>query len=214
MQSGDQRRRISLMRLGKNALRDFRLIAGTLVMLAAVAAAHAQTPAPAENLVERLSGLEAAPDLDIAVLRQQASERVKLKRDAAPLRRPPIAPQLLNLPQSSFEVQFDPDTPIIRPASYRTIGRIADALTRPALLPYVFLVVDHTDSVGRREGNLTLSQRRADAVRDVLSTTFKISPKRLRSLGLGEEQLQDSARPTAAANLRVQIVTIGRAPER
>jgi OOP family OmpA-OmpF porin len=147
-------------------------------------------------------------------LRQQVTERVRLKKDAQPLRRPPIAPELQKLPQSSFEIQFDQDTPIIRPASYQTIGRIADALARPALQPYVFLIVDHIESVGRRDGNLTLSQRRADAVRDVLSTTFKISPKRLHALGLGEEQLQDSARPNAPANLRVQIMTIGRVPEK
>jgi OOP family OmpA-OmpF porin len=73
-------------------------------------------------------------------------------------------------------------------------------------------VIDHTDSIGRRDANLTLSQRRADAIREVLLATFKISPKRIQAIGLGEEQLLDSTHPTAAANLRVQIVTIGNGP--
>jgi OmpA-OmpF porin, OOP family len=199
------------MWLGKKRLRGIGRLAGAIIMLAAPSfLARAQTAAPAENLVERLSGLETVPDIDAADLRQQALERVKSRADAAPLMRPPIAAQLFDLPQSSFEIQFDVDSPIVRPPSYRMLGRVADALTDPTLLPYKFLIVDHTNSIGRRDANLTLSQRRANAIRDVLLATFKISPKRIEAVGLGEEQLQDSARPTAASNLRVQIVTVGR----
>jgi OOP family OmpA-OmpF porin len=215
MQASDQHGGISLMRLSSKGLRDIGWLAGSLIMLAMLplSLAHAQTAAPAENLVETLSGLETIPDIDVAALRQQALERVKSRADAAPLMRPPIAAQLFDLPQSSFEIQFDADSPVVRPPSYRMLGRIADALTDPALLPYKFLVIDHTNSVGRRDANLTLSQRRADAIRDVLLATFKISPKRIQAAGLGEEQLKDSAHPTAAVNLRVQIVTIGKLPE-
>jgi outer membrane protein OmpA-like peptidoglycan-associated protein len=99
---------------------------------------------------------------------------------------------------------------VIRPQSYQTIGRIADALSDPMLQPYTFLVIDHTEATGRRDANLTLSQRRAESIREVLAGTFKISPKRLQALGLGEEQLQDSSRPTSLANVRAQIVTIGK----
>jgi OmpA-OmpF porin, OOP family len=174
--------------------------------------AHAQTAAPAENLVSALGGLDTAPDLDIAALRQQVLERIKAKADAVALKRPPIAPQLLKLPQFSIEIQFDPDSPVIRPDSYRTLGRIADALQNPALLAYGFLIVGHTESTGKREINLTLSQRRADSIRDVLVTTFKISSKRLQAVGLGEEQLRDTARPAAPANQRIQVITVKTMP--
>ena len=70
----------------------------------------------------------------------------------------------------------------------------------------------HTLSTGRRENNLTLSQRRADVIRDMLINTFKISPKRLQTLGLGEEQLLDGLHPTAPVNAQFQIVTVGKAP--
>ena len=203
------------MRLGRKWLRGIGRLTGPLIVLAmSWSPAHAQTAAPAENLVERLSGLETMPDLDVAALRQQALERVKSRTDAAPLMRPPIAAQLVDLPQSSFEIEFDPDSTIVRPASYRTLGRIADALTHPTLLASRFLVVDHTNSIGRRDANLTLSQRRADAIREILLATFKISPKRLQAVGLGEEQLGDAAHPTAASNIRVQIVTVGKVAER
>jgi hypothetical protein len=40
--------------------------------------------------------------------------------------------------------------------------------------------------------------------------TFKVSPKRLQALGLGEEQLQDINRPASPANARIQIIAIGK----
>jgi flagellar motor protein MotB len=47
-------------------------------------------------------------------------------------------------------------------------------------------------------------------VREVLINTFKISPKRLQAIGLGEEQLLDAAHPTAAINQRIQVATVGK----
>ncbi len=169
-----------------------------------------QTPLTTETMVNQLSGLETPADIDVAALRQQMAERIKSKADGIALKRPPVAPKLLKLPQLTVEIQFDPDSPVIRPPSYQTIGRIADALYDPSLLPYSFLVVGHNDATGRREISLALSQRRADSIRDVLVNTFKISPKRIRAIGLGEEQLQDSAHPTAAVNRRIEVVTVGK----
>jgi outer membrane protein OmpA-like peptidoglycan-associated protein len=181
--------------------------AALMAFAMASAPLHAQTAV--DDLVKKLSGLTAPADLDLDALRQQATARLKSKVDAAPLRRPPMVPDLLKLPQASFEIQFDDDSPIVRPPSYATVGQIADALYDPALLKYTFLVVDHTASGGRRDANLTLSQRRADAIRDVLVSTFKVSAKRVQSLGLGEEQLLDALHPAAPANRRVQILTVG-----
>ncbi|MEA2886321.1 MAG: hypothetical protein QOD11_681 [Bradyrhizobium sp.] len=195
------------------SLRDAGLLAALLIMLASPYPARAQTTAPAEDLVGALAGVETAPEIDIAALRQQALERPKSKATAQPVNRPPLVPELLKLPQVTLDILFDPDSSIIRPGSYRTLGRIADTLTDPALLPYRFLIVGHTESGGRRDHNLIVSQRRADAVRDVLVTTFKISPKRLQTLGLGEEQLRDAARPPSTANRRIQIVSLGKMPE-
>ena len=198
--------------LGKVGWREIGLLTVALIEFAAPASpGRAQAVATTQNLVNQLGGLETTADLDVAALRQQALERVKSKADATPLKRPPVAVQLLKLPQFIADVQFDPDTSIIRPESYRTLGRIADALTHPSLLPYGFLIVGHTDATGKREYNLTLSQRRADSVREVLVATFKVSAKRLQAVGLGEEQLQDAVHPTAAINQQVQIVTVAKA---
>jgi OOP family OmpA-OmpF porin len=211
MQPGYRRCGVSVMRLGKRGLRDIGLLAAALIVFAAPKfPARAQAAVTADDIINRLAGLEATPDLNIAALRQRALERVKSKADAVPLKRPPIAAELLKLPRFMVEVQFDPDASTIRPESYQTLGRIADALCHSTLLPYGFLIVGRTDSTGKREYNLTLSQKRADSIRDALVTTFKISPKRLQAVGLGEEQLQDSARPTAAINQQVQVVTVAK----
>jgi OmpA-OmpF porin, OOP family len=195
-----------------NLLRDFNPVVGTaLILLAAsLSPACAQTTLTTDNMINQLSGLDTPADIDVAALRQQVVDRIKAKADGVALKRPPVAAQLLKLPQLMVEIQFDPDSPVIRPPSYQTLGRIADALYDPSLLPYSFLVVGHTDATGRREASLTLSQRRADSIRDVLVNTFKVSSKRIRAIGLGEEQLQDSAHPTAAINRQIQVMTVGK----
>lgn len=50
----------------------------------------------------------------------------------------------------------------------------------------------------------------ADAIHEALVTTFRVPPANVEAVGLGEEQLRDSSHPDAAANRRVQIVTIGK----
>ncbi|MGB9118567.1 OmpA family protein [Bradyrhizobium sp.] len=200
------------MQPGKRGWLEFGLLKVCLMVAMPAASALAQPVATAENMVNQLAGLEATADLDVAALRQQVLDRVKSKADAVALKRPPVAVQLLKLPRLNLDIQFNPDSPVIRPESYRTLGRVADTLTDPRLLPYGFLIVGHTDATGRRDNNLTLSQRRADSLRDVLVTTFKISPKRIQAVGLGEEQLQDAEHPKAAVNQQIQIVTVRKGP--
>jgi len=199
------------MRFAEKRRRAVGLLAGALIVFANPAPpAFAQSPLPTEQLIERLAGLETAVDIDTAALRLQAAERIKSRADHVAVKRPPIAAQLLKLPQLILDIKFDTDSPIVRPESYHLVGQLADALAHPTLLPYRFLIVGHTEAVGRRDHNLTLSQRRADAIREVLVNTFKISPKRLQAIGLGEEQFLDAARPTAPANRQLHVMTVGK----
>ena len=174
----------------------------------ALAPALAQEGPTADAIIGDLAKLEAPSDLDPHALRQQAADRIKARADAVALKRPPISPELNRLPHVNLDIQFNPDTPVIRPESYRTLGRMADALTNPALMSFTFLVVGHMDANGRRDANLALSQRRAEAIRDALVQTFKVSSKRVLALGLGEEQLLDANNPKAPVNLQAQIVTL------
>ena len=196
------------MNPSKKARRDIVLLTVCLILAMPAAPALAQAVVTTESMVSQLAGPETFPDMDVAALRQQALDRVKSKADAVPLKRPPVAAQLLKLPHLNLDIQFNSDSPVIRPDSYRMLGRIADAFADPKMLPYGFLIVGHTEATGKREYNLILSQRRADSIRDVLATTFKISPKRIQAVGLGEEQLQDAEHPKAPANRQIEIVTV------
>ena len=178
-----------------------------MAVLPAPLAWSQETPT-SQTMVGELAGLEAPSDLEVPALRQQVADRLKSKADAVALRRPPISAQLNKLPHVDVDIQFNPDTPVIRPESYRAVGRVADALTNPALMSSTFLIVGRTDSTGRRDNNLALSQRRAEAIRDALVTTFRISSKRLLAVGLGEEQLLDADHPRAAVNQQATIVTL------
>jgi OmpA-OmpF porin, OOP family len=203
--------------------RDLGLLGLMLTCVAAFAASmpasRGQATAPAvparDDIVNALDKFETAPEFDLPALKQKIAERSKMrgKNEPEPSKRPLIVPELKGLPTFNVAIQFDVDTPIILPASYETVGRIADALVNAPLLPYSFLIVGHMDSNGRREANVILSQRRADAIREVLVNTFKISGKRIQTLGLGEEQFIDQAHPTSPVNLQIQILTVAKVPD-
>src|SRR6202044_3644821 len=102
----------------KRGLRRVDAWMGAALMLSAsMSPACAQTALTTETMINQLSGLENAPDIDVAALRQQGVERINSKADGIALKRPPVAAQLLKLPQLMVAIQFDPDSPIIRPPS-------------------------------------------------------------------------------------------------
>jgi outer membrane protein OmpA-like peptidoglycan-associated protein len=203
------------MRPEASRLRDIGLLAASLLFAALAHPLRAESAVSRDDIVKQLTGLDAAPDLDLAALRDQVLKRSqsRSRNEPPPQKRLPIAPELTKLPTFNVNIQFDTDTPIVLPDSYETLGRIADALVQSTMLPYGFLVIGHIEANGKRESNALLSQRRADAIRDVLVNTFKISSKRVQSVGLGEEQLLDAAHPTAPVNQQIQIVTVAKLPE-
>src|SRR3954463_3502420 len=88
-----------------------------------------------DEVATKLSGLDTPLELDIPALRLQVVERSKSrgKNEPPPNKRPPIAPELTKLPSFNIDVQFDTDTPIVRPESYSTLGKLADTLVNSAL---------------------------------------------------------------------------------
>jgi OmpA-OmpF porin, OOP family len=204
------------MRPAKRSPHGIGLLVTALAILAApISPSRGQTAPTRDDIINALKNFDSAPDLDIAAIRQKTLDqsRSRSRKEPEPNKRPRVVPEILNLPTFTVSIDFDSDTPVVRPSSYEVVGRIADALVQANLLPYSFLIVGHTSSDGKREANVMLSQRRADAIRDSLVNTFKISSKRLQSLGLGEEQFIDQAHPTSPVNLQIQIVTIAKVPE-
>jgi OmpA-OmpF porin, OOP family len=181
-----------------------------LIVAAALTAAVAQVPLSSGQMATSLAGVSNTRlDLTAAQMRQAVLDNIRNYPGAIPPRALSF-PQLANLAQFTIEVDFDFNSAAIRPASYRAVGAIADALHNPILLGYGFLVIGHTDSVGGRQYNVGLSQRRAEAIVAALVDPFAVNPAVLEPVGLGEEQLRDPKHPTSAVNRRVQLVNIGK----
>ena len=69
----------------------------------------------------------------------------------------------------------------------------------------IFLIEGHTDAVGPSEDNLSLSDRRAEAVSELLTSQFQIPAENLTSQGYGEQQLKIPSQGPERANRRVTI---------
>ncbi|MGV1848867.1 MULTISPECIES: OmpA family protein [unclassified Rhizobium] len=184
----------------------------TLPLLAVLAVAVSMVPATgsAQQVTEqritsslgKLAG--AAPIVDVELLRQEAMSGAGKQMSGLP-----NWSKLAKLPQMVVEIDFVNDSVAIEPKSYRTLGLIADALHHPNLWAYRFLIVGHASATGGDKHNFDLSQHRADAIKEVLSTTFAVQPERLYSVGVGEYFPIDAAKADSADNRRVQLFNLG-----
>ncbi len=106
------------------------------------------------------------------------------------------------------DVLFDFDQASLKPGAKEKLAKVSGILLA---YPTLHLNVEgHTDSVGTDEYNLKLSQRRADAVRDYL-TSNGISAANVQSVGLGKEG-PVASNDTATGrqqNRRVEMVVSG-----
>mgnify|MGYP000450185302 FL=1 len=175
--------------------------------------ASAQSAVTQNDLVKDLQGLGSRTTvLDVNKMRNDVLVEIRTENTEENVGRDSYLDYFANLPNFSVEILFDFDSDVIKPDSYRVLGAMADALHNPVLAGDQFLIVGHTDAKGKREYNLELSQKRADAIRTALVTFFRIPDNRLKAFGLGEEQLKDPAHPDSGVNRRVQLVNLGPVP--
>jgi OOP family OmpA-OmpF porin len=107
-----------------------------------------------------------------------------------------------------LQVNFDFDRSEVKPEYFSEIEEVADFMEQ---YPDVVIELEgHTDSVGTEEYNRGLSQRRADAVRQVLIDRFDVQGSRITATGFGESQPIASNDTSAgrAQNRRVMTVII------
>ncbi|WP_141740013.1 OmpA family protein [Bosea sp. BIWAKO-01] len=69
----------------------------------------------------------------------------------------------------------------------------------------VFLVEGHTDAVGSDVDNLSLSDRRAQSVAEILTRDFQVPPENLTTQGYGEQYLKVQTQEAARENRRVTL---------
>lgn len=103
-----------------------------------------------------------------------------------------------------LDVKFDFDKSQVKEESYSDIKNLADFMKQ---YPQTSTVVEgHTDSIGTDVYNQGLSERRANAVRDVLVNQYGVEGERVNAVGYGESRpVADNATDAGRAiNRRVE----------
>ena len=83
-------------------------------------------------------------------------------------------------------ITFDVNSATIKPESYGTLKTIAQVLQDNADVRVK--IIGHTDADGEDNSNMSLSKKRAEAVKAALSSDFGINSSRMESDGKGESQ--------------------------
>jgi outer membrane protein OmpA-like peptidoglycan-associated protein len=104
-------------------------------------------------------------------------------------------------------ITFETGSWDVSPDQARRLSVIADALNRAikASPEEVFLIEGHTDRVGDSVDNLSLSDRRAQAVAAVLSRDYAIPPENLVTQGYGEQYPKVDVDGPSRENRRVTV---------
>jgi len=109
---------------------------------------------------------------------------------------------------STNGILFESGSANIQPQSMGIIRQINQVLLQDASIN--LKIVGHTDGDGTEETNMTLSQKRAEAVMKTLITIYNASPNRLQAEGLGESQPvgDNNTIEGKALNRRVEFIKL------
>jgi len=105
-------------------------------------------------------------------------------------------------------VLFESGKSELKPASYSAMNEVVKLMQE---YPENDVVIEgHTDSLGSNEYNQKLSEKRAQAVSNVLASKYAVDSKRLKAVGYGEEKpLADNKTAVGREqNRRVEIIIL------
>lgn len=130
---------------------------------------------------------------------------------AAPLTNPPTViktptPALSERMTIDLEILFETDKSTVRPAYYaKTTELVAFMKQHPNA---IVTIEGHTDSRGQDDYNKALSQRRVNAVKEILINEFGVAPERINAIGYGESQPRASNDTEAGRQLNRRVVAV------
>jgi outer membrane protein OmpA-like peptidoglycan-associated protein len=104
-------------------------------------------------------------------------------------------------------INFETGSWEVSPDQARRLAALAGSIRRALQRSpnEVFLVEGHTDAVGSDIDNLSLSDRRAQAVAEILTRDFQIPPENLTTQGYGEQYLKVQTQDASRENRRVTL---------
>lgn len=161
--------------------------------------AQSQTHAPDTTV---LKGEEVNADRLIEVLTPPPAKTRSLRVD-----REQDKPAAARRPSASLLITFHTASTELTPAARRQLDTLAEALKSDRLMTFQFDLEGHADRRGSAQSNLSLSQGRAESVRDYLVKTHGIAPERLMPVGKGDSEPLNPSQVTAPENRRVTIIT-------
>jgi OOP family OmpA-OmpF porin len=94
-----------------------------------------------------------------------------------------VEKQIVEKGRVTLNVQFDTNKAVVKPVYEKDIKELADVMTKYPELK--IMIEGHTDNVGAQKYNMNLSQKRAEAVKNVLVKKYRIDPSRLTAKGFG-----------------------------
>jgi outer membrane protein OmpA-like peptidoglycan-associated protein len=117
------------------------------------------------------------------------------------------APLRDRMPRVDLDINFDTGSWQLTPDQIDKLAAIAEGLNKAiAANPQeVFLIEGYTDAVGSEDDNLSLSDRRAEAVAVALTEQFQVPPENLVTQGYGEQNLKVDTQAAEPANRRVSV---------
>lgn len=109
---------------------------------------------------------------------------------------------------STSAILFDVNTAVLKPESFGVIKEIAAVLKEHGDIK--ISITGHTDSDGSDAANVSLSQKRAAAVKEALVNEFSIDGSRIETDGKGEAApvADNKTKEGKAANRRVEFVKL------
>ena len=105
------------------------------------------------------------------------------------------------------DINFETGSWDVDSREFRKLERVARSMKRviEANPNEVFLIEGYTDAVGPQEDNLSLSDRRAESVAEVLTREFQVPAENLTTQGYGEQYLKVDVQGDERSNRRVAV---------
>lgn len=119
--------------------------------------------------------------------------------------RPGVRDSLPGIELDTITFGFNED--FLREEQIYNLDRIARLIEQVVVAhpDEIFLIEGHTDAVGNEEYNWRLSQRRAEAVKELITRYYLVPPENLVTAGLGEAYLKIWTPQAEAENRRVTL---------
>jgi outer membrane protein OmpA-like peptidoglycan-associated protein len=192
-------------------------IAGGLVLTLGLGFAVAQSQPSSDQILNSLTPKHTTRSLSTPAEQAKQAEDAKfindikkreITRSLSVGEREKVAVIAKDKPKIDLEINFEFNSDRISKSAMPTVDALAKALNDSAIKGSTFMLAGYTDAKGSEEYNQGLSERRAAAVKKILTEKYGIAAGNLMTAGYGETHLKDPANPYAAANRRVGVVNM------